>query len=206
MKTKTKTTASLAAAVSNICRVAVSAAGGYEEACPACGEVLLRERDGRLDAPHGPFYFDGDTIPGAPSNDRADIVTAWYALEVGRCAHCGADLAQIKGEHASRPVDVGAWHCLTMDTPRRHFVVDAERSDGPPLRWLLTEFRVGDWRRSDHSIGPLLLSARDASSLHGQYGVGACSGGGQGVWQRAARVSQAMHPWMRRCLELIPAQ
>lgn len=160
----------------------------------------------RGEAPHGAVYHDGDTIPGAPADGTPHRVTCWYALEVGWCPQCRAGLAQIMGEHALVAVDEGAWHSLNMDTPRSHFVVDAERAGGPPLRWLMTEFRVGDWRRYDHAIGPLVLSNRAAASLHGEYGVGACSGGGRGVWERAARVSNALHPWMRRSLELIPPQ
>lgn len=196
----------LAEAVASICHVSLSSACGFEEACPQCGEVLLRERGGRLEAPHGPYYHDGDTIPGSPAEGAPDLLTCWYSLEVGWCPQCGADLAQINGEHALVAVDGGAWHRLDRNTPRQNFVVNAERAGGPPLRWLMTEFRVGDWRRYDHEIGPLLLNARAADGLRGPYGVAACGGGGRGVWERAARVSRHLHPWMRRCLELAQPQ
>lgn len=189
-----------------ICGVSLSSACGFEVHCPCCGEVLLREQGGEMEAPHGAYYLDGDTIPGAPAEGPPGLVTCWYALEIGGCPQCGAHLAQIKGEHARTAADARAWHCLDMNTPRNHFVVNAERAGGPPLRWLLTEFRVGDWRRYDHYFGPLLLNVRAADGLRGPCGVAACRGGGKGVWERAAGLAHQLDPWMRQCLELIPAQ
>lgn len=189
-------------AISAIRRVTVLplAESDFEEVCPRCDEVLLRARGGRLEVPHGPYYFDGDTIPGAPWEGGPNIVTSSFTLEVGRCARCHTDLAQINGQHASVPVDLNAW-CQIEAEQQHHFVVNAELSNGRARQWLMTEFRHADWWRQDHTFGPLLLSERDASRLHGQYGVSACGGGGKSVWQRAARLAEWLAPGMRQCLE-----
>ena len=192
--------------VAEISRVTVSALAesDFEEACPPCGEVLLRSHDGCLEVPHGAYYFDGETIPGAASEPSGGgpISATAFALEVGGCARCQTDLVQINGQHASVPVDLNAW-CRIEARQRHYFVVNAELSCGRALRWLMTEFRSSDgWYRQDHSFGPLLLSAREAGRLRGPYGIGACSGGGKSVWQRAARLAGALDPWLRQCLAL----